>query len=341
MNPMMNYDPNAVCYQPPVGYMDEFYMYVWDSFANGAKDGNTYLNQSVYIPGGFDFVLRRIVGLDSVLAPTTGKFQFRGANQENMYSAPIVAAAAMRDQLIIPEMFYPQQSQIAFDLYNVQQRFAYGQNLVGCGANVKIVCGQIGFAGVRRRRVDIPPTPGNFKRIPFQTTLTLQCYSQPNVLVAAGGAKFGPQSIGNAVSGNLTFSNYDVEIHMMQFVDINPDDVAPGPGTIPNGLNWFAVIPYNSSRTALTSGYVMSQYLSDAVPFGHSSVGAVGTVQDPTLASPTLYGMGAVVPPLIYPKETQFRLDAVSLVGNCETPYDWDTGGNLTVVLTGYQRVPC
>jgi hypothetical protein len=339
-NPMTN-DPNAVCYQAPVGYVDEFYMYVWDSFQNNAVNGRTYLNQAVYIPGGFDFVLRRIVGLDSVLAPTTGKFQFRGANQENNYSAPIVASGAMRDQLIVPEMFYPQQSQIAFDLYNVEQRFVYGQSFVGCGANVEIICGQIGFAGVRRRRIGAMPTPGKFKRIPFQTTLTIPVYPQPNVLAAAGGSKFGPQTIGNAVSGNLTFSNYDVEVHMIQCVDINPDDIAPGPGTIPSGLNWFAVIPYNSSRTALTSGYVMSQYLSDAVPFGAPSVGSVNEVQDPTLASPTLYGMGAVVPPLIYPKETQFRMDAVSLVGNCETPYDWDTGGNLTVVLTGFQRIPC
>jgi len=129
-----------VCYQPPVGYVDEFYMYVYDSFQNGLVNGQTYLNQAVYIPGGFDFVLRRIVGLDSVLATNTGKFQFRGANQENYYSAPIVAATALKDQLIVPEIFYPQQSQIAFDLYNVNQRFVYGQNFVGCGNNVEIIC---------------------------------------------------------------------------------------------------------------------------------------------------------------------------------------------------------
>ena len=333
---------NEVCYQPPVGYVDEFYMYVYDAFQNGLIDTQTYLNQAVYIPGGYDFILRRIVGLDSVLAATTGKFQFRGSNQENFFSAPIVAAAAMRDQLIVPEVFYPQQSQIAFDLYNVKQRFIYGQSIAGCASTApKIFCGQIGFGGVRRRRIGAMPTPGTFKRIPFQTTLTLNTVAQASVLAAGLSATFGPQSLATVLSTQVTFSNYDTEIHMIQCVDINPDDLAPGPGTIPNGLNWFAIIPYDSARNALTSGYVMSQYLSDAVPFGTPSVGSVNTVQDPTLVSPTLYGMGGVVPPLIYPKETQFKIDAVPLVGNCENPYDWDIGGNLTIILTGFQRIPC
>ena len=334
---------NDVCYQPPVGHVDEFYMFVVDAFQNNYATGKNYINQSVYIPGGYDFVLRRIVGLDSVLAPTTGKFQFRGPNQENVFSAPIVAASAMRDQLIVPEIFYPQNSQIAFDLYNTQIRFVYGQNLVGCGLNTEVQVGQIGFAGVRRRQVGPMPTPGNFKRIPWQKTLVLQTYAQPQLigLASIGTLNFGPQNLLKTISGYMNIDNYDTEVHMIQCVDINPDDLSPGPGVIPNGLNWFAIIPYNAARTALTSAYVMSQYISDSIPFGAPSVGTVNTVQDPTLASPTLYGMGAVVPPLIYPKDSQFKLDAVSLIGNCESPYDWDIGGNLTVVLTGFQRVPC
>lgn len=311
-------------------------MFVYDAFANGLAEGQTYLNQTVYIPGGFDFILRRIVGLDSVLAPTTGKFQWRSSNQVNTSTAPIVAAASLRDQLVVPEVFFPQTSQIAFDLYNVQKRFAYGQNSTSAGS-AKLFMSQIGFGGVRRRRGGIMPTPGNYKRIPFQTTLVLQVYAQS----FPATAQLGPQNIGNSISGNLTFSNFDTEIHMIQCVDINPVGTAPGPGVVPSGLNWFALIPYDSARNALTSGYVMSQYLSDGVPFGAQSVGAVNEVQDPTLSSPALYGMGAVVPPLLYPKETQFRVDAVSLVGNHSTTYDWQTGGNLTVVLTGFQRIPC
>jgi len=333
-------NPTEVCYQPPVDYVDQFYMFVYDAFQNNLQEGLSYLNQTVYIPGGFDFILRRIVGLDSVLAPMTGKFQWRGSNQVNTSTAPIVAAAAMRDQLVVPEMFFPQTSQIAFDLYNVQKRFAYGQSSTSANA-VKLIMSQIGFAGVRRRRTGAMPTPGNYKHIPFQTTLTLQTYAQQSVLSAANGTNFGPQSIGGAISANLTFSNFDTEIHMIQCVDINPS-VPVGPGApIPNGLNWFAIIPYDSARNALTSGYVMSQYLSDSLPFGAQSVGAIGQVQDPTFVSPTLYGMGAVVPPLLYPKETQFRVDAVAMLGNHTTTYDWTVGGNLTIVLTGYQRIPC
>ena len=326
-----------ICYQPPVGFVDEPFTFVYDAFANGLTDGQTYRNQAVYIPGGYDFVLRRIVGIDSVLAPT-GQFQWRGSNQENTTSVPVTCGTALRSQLVVPEVFFPQQSQIAFDLYNVSRRFGFGN-----AAGAKVYQAQIGFQGVRRRRVGPMPTPGNFKRVPFQLLLPVTTYTQAGVVTADGGATFGPQSIGGAISANLTVSNYDIEIHMIQCVDTNYNGVQVGAGTIPNGLNWFAVIPYNAARTALSSGYVLSQFISDSTPFGQSSVGTIGTIQSPTLVSPTLYNVGAVVPPLLYPQETQVKFDLVSLLGNYTATYDWagDPNKILNIVLTGYQRIPC
>lgn len=326
-----------ICYQPPVGFVDETYTFVYDAFANNLVDGNTYLNQTVYIPGGYDFVLRRIVGIDSVLA-TSGQFQWRGSNQENTSSAPITCGTALRDQLIVPEVFFPQTSQIAFDLYNVSKRFGFGN-----AAGAKVFQAQIGFQGVRRRRVGPMPTPGKFKRVPFILTLPVNTYAQASVTSAGGGATFGAQSVGNDISVNLTVSNYDIEIHMIQCIDTN-FAAAIGAGVIPSGMNWFALIPYNAARTALSSAYVLSQFISDGVPFGQSSVGAVGEAQDEVLVSKTLYGVGAVVPPLIYPQETQVKFDLVSLLGNYTATYDWaaDATNKITyITLTGFQRVPC
>jgi len=332
---------SEVCYQPPTGYVDEFYMFVFDAFQNNLSDGNTFLNQAVYIPGGFDFVLRRIVGVDSVLSPVTGKFQWRGSNQVNTSTAPVVGNPTLRDQLIVPEVFFPRQSQITFDLYNVLQRYVLGQNDDPDPATfVRMIQAQIGFAGVRRRRSGPMPTPGNFKRVPFQTTLTIPTYIQTALTTAPNGTLFGPQSLGIQKTFQLTIQNYDVEIHMIQCVDVNPA-AAPGAGTIPNGLNYFAIIPYDAAKNALTSGYVLSQYISDAIPFGTPSVGSINSMQDPTLASPTLYGMGAIAPPLVYPQQTEIRVDVTSLIGNCAVPYDWQVGGNLVMTFTGFQRIPC
>jgi len=322
-----------VCYQPPVGYVDEPYMYVYDAFQAGLTDGGTYLNQTVQITGDYDFVLRRIVGLDSVIAPT-GQFRWRGPNGENTSNAPVTVGTAQRDQLVLPEVVFPRTSQIAFDLYNTQRRYANGNN-----ALVPVYQSQIGFAGVRRRQHGVMPTAGNFRRIPYQTLLTLQAYGQPAV-IAAGAGGFGPQSVGNALTASLTIDNYDLEVCMLQFVDTN--SLQTGAGVIPNGLNYFAVTLYNSALSALTSGYVLSQFVSDGVPFGPVSLGTPGQVQSNTVVSPTLYSIGALVPPLVYPKETQFRVSAVSLMGNASVPYLWSpTTASLNILLTGFQRIPC
>lgn len=108
------------CYSPPSGFVDEYYMYVYNS--DNLVNGTNALNQAVQILGGYDFVLRRVVGLDSVLAAApNGKYRIRDMAAANMSSSPLSVGGSAEFQ-VIPEQFYSATSQIAFDLYDVLSR---------------------------------------------------------------------------------------------------------------------------------------------------------------------------------------------------------------------------
>jgi hypothetical protein len=178
--------------------------------------------------------------------------------------------------------------------------------------------------------------------------LTIPTYSQPELLTGTTGTLFGIQNLSTIKTYSLDIKNYDIEVHMLQVIDSAQTSTPVMPlGLVPPGLSFFALRPYNSSYTALTSNLVMGSYLSDAVPFGLSRLstesGYPGSLpQDPQIISPQIYKMGAVVPPLVYPKESQFRVDVCSLIGDCiGPPYNWVPNYNTYIVLTGFQRIPC
>jgi hypothetical protein len=108
-------------YQPPQGFVDQYYIYVYD--AGSLTDGQNYANLTVQMLGGTDFVLRRVAGVDSVVAPT-GQYQIRDQNQALFFSKPLTAGTSAAEFLIVPERYYNATAQIAFDLYNVLRRHA-------------------------------------------------------------------------------------------------------------------------------------------------------------------------------------------------------------------------
>jgi hypothetical protein len=147
-------------YTPPKGFIDQPYFWCFDT--DTIADGSTKQNQAVNLPGGFDFIVRRITGLDSALNPTTGKWNFRsGSTARNFASADMSNPSKWADRLMVPEMSYPESGSINFDLYNTLTAS------VTDGVET-IKYGQIAFQGVRRRQGTVVDNYGkSFRRVPY------------------------------------------------------------------------------------------------------------------------------------------------------------------------------
>jgi hypothetical protein len=107
----------------------------------------------------------------------------------------------------------------------------------------------------------------------------------------------------------VPINNYDVELYSLQIID-----------TIGYPYSSAKVQLYNAARVALSNVPVVALYLSDPVPYGRNSS------DRPSI--------GAFVPPLVFPKETNIQLDVYSLL----TPANGTQ--TLTFVFEGMQRIP-
>jgi hypothetical protein len=115
--------PNKL-YTPPDGTYDQPFTYVFD--ATALVDGQDALNQRIdMIPGIGDFILRRIVGVTRVVNTTSpnGQWRYRDAVGNYHQSVP-ENAAACTDYPVVPELFFPDTSEIGIDLYDVLREAA-------------------------------------------------------------------------------------------------------------------------------------------------------------------------------------------------------------------------
>ena len=104
-------------YTPPEGYYDQFFIWIYD--ASSLTDGQNALNQFIYLqrPIG-DFVLRRIAGIAGVVNPDGGQFQIKDKDGAYIESDPEYVTTD-DDQMVVPELHYPEVGSIGFDLYDV------------------------------------------------------------------------------------------------------------------------------------------------------------------------------------------------------------------------------
>lgn len=149
-------------YTTPPGFIDQPYFWALDT-ADVPNGGNA--NLAINLPGGFDFLLRRFTGVQTVVDPasTSSGFNFLYNNKQGFASATLRNPAKLRDRLIIPEAFYPQTGGINFSLENTLCAFitdpANGQT---------IEYGQMCFQGARRRQGSVQVNDSRkFRRIPY------------------------------------------------------------------------------------------------------------------------------------------------------------------------------
>jgi hypothetical protein len=175
-------------YTPPPGFYDLPYTYAFN--AASLTNGNNYQNQQVYIQGGYgDFLMRRVVGLNRILAPnSTGQFQIMRASQGVYQSASPIMAPNSPELAVVPEEFYPETGQIGFDLYGIL-------------LPTNPIAAQLAFQGVRRLKGEgashRPSYNNDPKTYTYVTGVTL------------------PGSNTGFVSSYTQIDNYDFELYQV------------------------------------------------------------------------------------------------------------------------------
>lgn len=160
-------------YFTPHGAVDVPYAYVFDG--TSLTDGNDLFNAQQVTAGDSSFILRRIVGLPTVLdtGANGGKFNYKNASQSYVFMAQVVPPNVIT---VVPEKLYPPNGSIFFDLYKILR------DSTACGGT-PIPTAQIAFFGVRRyqlgRGYAVRETPYKYyeKRYSFEYSLTLNVAS--------------------------------------------------------------------------------------------------------------------------------------------------------------------
>src|SRR5271166_5673871 len=110
-------------YQPPSGYYDQPFYYIFD--ASTLTDGSNAPNLSISLdPGIGDFIMRRAVGWSNVVnASSGGKYLLKDYSKNPLAGAPLFVNGTLPfDDGVYPrEQFYPAKGKIPFDLYVVQR----------------------------------------------------------------------------------------------------------------------------------------------------------------------------------------------------------------------------
>jgi hypothetical protein len=387
-------------YTPPEGYIDQPFFWCYDT--DDVSDATSPYNIAVNLPGGYDFILRRITGVNSVLNPATGGFTVRVGNRvRQLASGVLVNPLKLADWLLACEITYPESGAISFDLYNTLKQSLPSSE----GA---IPYGQIAYQGVRRRKGQDSTLPGRrFRRMPFHLVLPIDLNWSYFSTQRARRFSFVVDNFDYEMHG--VFWTVDVpgiiEFHFEPATDLYFTQLALGSiaslvvvNSAPNQVLGVTVLGQVVTLTIATNGggaetssLAQVKAAMDAVPAA-AALFATTIVGDPTLtagipdgpyAATTTYGQtieqasafaggmakfvlydyaknglmpvpmrieylneplpygsvgtyksGALLPVLVYPKDSAIAVDIVSLI---------PTGPayRLNLNVLGMQRQPC
>lgn len=290
-------------YTPPEGTFDLPYTYAYD--ASQLVNGNNYLNQFVYMQGGYgDFAVRRIVGQKRILAgDQTGRFQIMRASQGVYSSSAPIQAQNTPESAAVPEEWYPELGQIGFDLYGIN---------LPAPPNTA----QLAFQGVRRQKGSNPligykEDPKTFTYITPVVNLTQ---------VASQNAR---------IITYTPIDNYDFLLYQVML--FSGTGVGPGlefrpqierprgiiqPRAAPITSPLCSIQIFDQNQVAISNEPILDIYYN----------GAPGTP----------YENGAIVPPLMYRRNTQIEIDFYSQITN---PGSLPT--QVIAYLIGRKLYPC
>lgn len=273
------------------GYYDLPFVYVFN--ADGLTDGNSYRDLSVPMLTGSDFILRRVCGRPNV---ATG-IRMRDAGGRNMSNAIYSMA---RDQVVVPELIFPPDSQISFDLNTVLRgNWPYP----AVPGSIPNYWSQIAFQGVRR----FYGQPEKESTYPYYTkpyTITTQA-----TMTQTGRMAPAYQVVTMPIQASVQVENYDFELHRITATIIK-NAVVPVEVVVDAAMK---IRLYDAWDQALMSDLVLDVFLTENGPDWNSCF---------------------PVPTMLYPAGSLIKVDVQSLLINTEVP------ATLNVEFHGVQRFP-
>lgn len=399
-------------YEPPAGYYDLPFMWVFD--ASALTDGSNAQNLSVPIYAGYgDFVLRRIVGMDRVLssAPSVpgqvnppGQFHLRDAigrylQQLPQYVGTGGAGSAIqnaRDIAMSRDILYPENTQINFDLFDVARALD--------PSGTTHFSAQIGFHGVRRLQ-GASPFPASYRYRPKHYMYTISGVMTSPVAISGTSNATKPLRVIQRVQ------DFDFELHEIRMFyltqasatfagDQSITIIATPAGSAGNGITLtvsaahlpnqvfsisvdtvgkvVTVVPATDGLGNITTTFAQLgqalnqnsavQSLFTVIPNSSVSVIAPFTIvtagggglepSDICLSLLQLYDQnrvqvwsapvvdlfvnrlspdqnGAIVPPLVYRKDSVIEMDVYTVLNAVQVPFV------IGIDYLGVQRIPC
>ena len=287
-------------YLTPDGTLDTPFAYVYDTSA--LTDGQNILNISQQLQGDSAFILRRIMGVPTVVASAAsgGRFNFKNASGTYANGNPSTGIIVPNTWPVVPEKLYRTNDQISFDLYNTLRQFN------ACSAT-PIYASQIAFMGVKRfangstfpRQI----TPYKYREVHYAYAYELTINWAH---FAANGSVNPPQRF------NQQMDNFDFELLRISISQPG----GTGALTTPD----FAMQLYDSN---------MHQFSSAPMLQGFFNAGR------PTPATSSPYQATFPCPSQIYPAGGYITFDITSLLCSTSIPQAYE------ILFDGIWRYPC
>jgi len=194
-------------YQVPQGRGDTFFQYVFDAQGQGLVDGTTRFQLQIPVADG-DFVMRAWTGIKTI----ADRLQiYDWLSRRNSSEAMLLGPAAgggthdpgYGQMVVLPEVAYPEQGNIKFDLTNVTQAS------VGVSGALTVLRSQMVFSGVRRRRdIVSDPAPSDYKY--YEKVFTIPYTLTINNFAATGGI------MNPGVQNQIAVEDYDFELRRIE-----------------------------------------------------------------------------------------------------------------------------
>ena len=295
-------------YRTPEGFLDFPFIYVFDGTA--LTDGNTYFNLALAQQGDSDFVLRRIVGLDTILdTPANGgKWNYKNASGSYANASQASGIARVPNWPVLPEKFYPFNAQFGFDLFKVLRSNNPGS---ACGA-APAFNSFIGFQGVKR----FPKSRG-YNRQVTQYKYKEQRYSYEYALtVATGHWTTNTSGVATPAARQvIPLDNYDFEL---LGISISASTTPGATGTLQT--NDFQVMLYDPNMHQLSNLPLNQGWINRGKP-------------TPAAAPP--YQSIFPVPSIVWPAGGNIVFDVTSMLCAADAPKTYN------VSFEGIWRIPC
>jgi len=287
-------------YLTPDGTLDFPFAYVYDT--SKFTDGQNILNIAQQLQGDSQFILRRIMGLPSVVntAAAGGRWNFKNASGSYAAGNPSTGIVPFNTWSVVPEKLYRVNDQISFDLYDTLR----ANN--ACG-ETPIYASQIAFMGVKRfaQNSGYPRqiTPYKYREVTYKYAFELTInWSHFDV----NGNAQPPQRFVQQMD------NFDFELLRVS-ISVNPSGSAL---TTPD----FAIQLYDANLHQFSSAPLLQGFVNAGRP-----TPATSSPYQPTFPTPSQ----------IYPAGSAITFDITSLLCATSIPQSYE------ILFDGIWRYPC